>query len=173
MDRITLMENVKRKEMIGLIRDRPGIHYRKIGTILSLKQGVLSYHLNLLEKHEIIRSVQDGFNRRFYLFEVKVRPVLHLSDIQQRIIELVYLTPGISKTKISNRMGISKPLVNYHIRILRELNLVRVMKQKGATSCFVTMRDISKYIKIQQAGEGPWNISEILNNMREPVMAFP
>jgi predicted transcriptional regulator len=173
MDTTTLMNSGNRKMILDLIGDEPGIHYRKIGNILSLKQGVLSYHLNLLEKYEMIRSVQDGYNRRFYLFEVKVRPVMHLSDIQQRIIELVYFAPGISKTNISNRIGISKPLVSYHIRILRELNLVRVMKKNGATSCFVIMGDISNHIKTLHGEECPWNISEILNIMREPVMGLP
>jgi predicted transcriptional regulator len=97
----------------------------------------LSYHLNVLEKHELIKSTQDGNNRRFYLYDDKIVPTVTLSDIQEKIIRTIYDRPGISQSTISKELGKSKALVNYHMRILRSLGIVNVEKVSGVTQCYI------------------------------------
>jgi predicted transcriptional regulator len=133
----SLKNNVNRSRIISSIQNEPGIHFRKLSRDLDLKQGVLSYHLNILEKHEIIKSVQDSNNRRFYLFDDKIVPKLTLSDIQESIIIAIYDQPGISQSGISKKLGHSKALIGYHMRILKELGIVTVEKDKGVNQCYL------------------------------------
>ncbi|MGA1872151.1 MAG: winged helix-turn-helix transcriptional regulator [Thermoplasmatota archaeon] len=133
----SLQNNANRSRIIDLIGREPGIHFRKISRDLDLKQGVLAYHLNVLEKHEIIKSIQDGNNRRFYLFDEKIVPCLTLNEVQESIIRTIYDRPGISQSAISAEIGHSKALISYHIRILRGLGIVNVLKSGGVTECYL------------------------------------
>ncbi len=132
----SLLDNANRNRIIEVITKEPGIHFRKLSRIVELKQGVLSYHLNVLEKNEMVKSVQDGNNRRFYVYGEKVKPEMFLTDLQRSIVQVIYDTPGISQSKISKQLGRSKALINYHLRILREANLVNMEKERGITSCY-------------------------------------
>ncbi|MGA1848466.1 MAG: winged helix-turn-helix transcriptional regulator [Thermoplasmatota archaeon] len=132
----SLLDNANRNRIVEVITGDPGIHFRKLSRIVELKQGVLSYHLNVLEKNELVKSVQDGNNRRFYLYDQKVKPEMFLTDLQRSIVQVIYDSPGISQSKISKQLGRSKALVNYHLRILREANLVNMEKERGVTSCY-------------------------------------
>jgi predicted transcriptional regulator len=132
----SLIDNANRSRIIEVITEEPGIHFRELSRRLGLKQGVLSYHLNVLEKHEMIKSVQDSNNRRFYLIGVKVEKKIFLTEIQQSIIGIIYDSPGISQSAISRQLGRSKALINYHLRILKDASLVYVEKDKGITSYY-------------------------------------
>jgi len=132
----SLLENANRNRIVKVITGDPGIHFRKLSRIVDLKQGVLSYHLNVLEKSELVKSVQDGNNRRFYPYDQKVKPEMFLTDLQRSIVQVIYDSPGISQSKISKQLGRSKALINYHLRILREANLVNMEKERGVTSCY-------------------------------------
>jgi DNA-binding transcriptional ArsR family regulator len=133
----SLTNNANRSRIIDLIGRSPGIHFRELSRELDLKQGVLSYHMNILEEHEIIKSIQDGNLRRFYLFNDKIEPKVTLSEIQERMIGIIYEQPGISQSSISKKMGKSKALINYHIRILQNTGLINIEKESGITKCYI------------------------------------
>lgn len=50
-----LLKNAQRKRILEHIKDNPGKHYRAILKDLDLPMGVLTYHLNRLEKGNFIK----------------------------------------------------------------------------------------------------------------------
>jgi DNA-binding transcriptional ArsR family regulator len=67
LKKIKMLDNLNRKNIFELVKANPGIHFKKILRELDFQPGALSYHLNVLEKGEYIKSIQDGNYRRFYL----------------------------------------------------------------------------------------------------------
>jgi len=132
-----LMDNANRKRLFEIIKERSGIHFSELQRELDLKQGVLSYHLNILEKNELIRSVQDGIYRRFYLYDEKIGPEFRLHEMQRKIIYIVQQRPGITQTKISRRLGRSKIVINYHLRILIEVGILLMEREGRETHCYI------------------------------------
>lgn len=128
-NRDELLDNMNRKALFDAIKDNPGIHYKALQRKLDLKQGVLSYHLNKLEKNEIIKSVQDGNKRRFYLYEDRIEFQFRLHEVQESILQLICRKPGLSQTKISKSLGRNKMVVNYHLRILSDAGIVSFEKE--------------------------------------------
>lgn len=133
-----LLDNLRRKKIFELVNNKPGVYFMDISKELGLSQGVLSHHLNMLEKFEFVRSMQDGKYRRFYPFDHKVEFNLNLTNIQQMILYIVKEEPGISQTKISESVGKNKVVVNYHVKILRDIGFLDIERDGRLTHCFIT-----------------------------------
>jgi len=103
---------------------------------LDLKPGVLSHHINILERGEYIKSLQDGPFRRFYLFTSNAELRVALSNIQQRILGLVRKNPGIFQTEISKEIGSSGFVAKYHIKILRDAGMISLEKDGKNLRCY-------------------------------------
>ncbi len=138
INRAVKINNVRRRLIYELVRDTPGIHFTALMRELDLKPGVASYHINRLEKEELIKSHQDGMYRRFFLFDEKVEMRLRLSDLQSLILDTIKDEPGISQIEISRLIGKSKVVINYHVRFLRDLGVLVIEKDGRETHCFVT-----------------------------------
>jgi DNA-binding transcriptional ArsR family regulator len=138
IDRASKLNNARRMLIFNTIKQNPGIHFSGLMKDLGLKPGVTSYHINRLEKEELIKSYQDGMYRRFYLYEDKVEMKIRLSDLQRLIIETVRSEPGISQVHISRLIGKSKVVINYHVRFLRDLGVLHLETEGRETHCFLT-----------------------------------
>jgi predicted transcriptional regulator len=138
VNRAVKLNNARRKMIYERIHQNPGIHFSALMKDLDLKPGVASYHINRLEKMELIKSYQDGMYRRFYLFEDKVEMKIMLSDLQKLIVTTVQDEPGISQVNISRMIGKSKVVINYHVRFLRDLGILVLERDGRMTHCYLT-----------------------------------
>jgi DNA-binding transcriptional ArsR family regulator len=134
----SVLDNMNRKLIFEAVKLKPGVHFMALSEQLGLAIGVLSHHLNILEKNQYVKSMQDGKFRRFYLYDEKIEYKLTLTAIQQAIIYIVKQDPGITQSHISERMGKNKMVVNYHIKILKDVGLLVVERNGRETNCFPT-----------------------------------
>ncbi len=142
-ERKELLDNLNRRGIFELIKSSPGIHFSEMRRELDLKQGVLSYHINILEKNEFIKSIQDGAYRRFYLYDDKIEFSFKLQDIQKLILKAITETPGITQSKISKLIGRNKMIVNYHMKILLETGILQIEREGRETHCYITESGLS------------------------------
>lgn len=134
--RENLLKNALRKRIFDYIRENPGKHYRAILNDLNLTMGVLTYHINRLEKAQYLTSRQDGMFRRFYIRGPKTEMRFFLSDIQQSILTVIKENRGISQTKIAEKIDVSRKVVNYHVNILDQAGLIFVENRGRETACY-------------------------------------
>lgn len=120
-----VLDNETRGMIRGYIIANPGDHFTAIGKALDLKNGTLAYHLTVLEKERIVKSVRDGKFRRFFPSEMKVPKASFPTRIEEMILEVVRETPGITLKDIASSLAISSPTASYHVGKLKEMNLVR------------------------------------------------
>ncbi len=132
-----LLKNALRKRIYEYIRENPGYHYRAILTDLELSMGVLTYHLNRLEKAQYIKSRQDGMYRRFYVRSTKTEMRFFLSDIQESILSVIKENQGISQSKIANEINVSRKVVNYHVGILDKAGLIFIESRGRESACYL------------------------------------
>lgn len=134
--RENLLKHATRKRIYDYIEQNPGKHYRAILSDLDLPIGMLSYHINRLEKEQYIKSRQDGMYRRFYVPGRKTEMRFFLSEIQESILNVIKNNRGISQSKIAEKIGVSRKVVNYHINILDQAGLILVESRGRETACF-------------------------------------
>ncbi|MGA1792406.1 MAG: winged helix-turn-helix transcriptional regulator, partial [Thermoplasmatota archaeon] len=126
-----LLNQENRKKIYDHIMNNPGEHFRGLQRAVDLEVGVLSHHLNVLEKEQLIVSEQDGNNRCFWAAGVKHdTDKVRLSRIQENILKEIHSEPGITQSQIAKKMGISRKVVFYHVKFLRNSGVVREEKDK-------------------------------------------
>lgn len=129
-----LLEQENRKKIYEKILEDPSIHFRALQRAVGLEVGVLSHHLNVLEKEQLIVSEQDGNNRRFWGAGIKHDDnKVRLSRIQENILRSIEEEPGINQSSIAKKLGVSRKVVFYHLKFLRRAGMVREEKEKRRT----------------------------------------
>ncbi|MEM2899829.1 MAG: choice-of-anchor T family protein [Thermoplasmata archaeon] len=147
-----VLSNFTRGEIFGYIKANPGVHYMAILHTLDLENGVLAYHLTVLEREGYIKSVRDGLYKRFYPKEMKIpKKVIQLSRLQKDIIEQIRNEPGISQSKIAKRLGESKQVINCNIKILEKGSIIKVERIGKESMCYLT----NEKNKVEEGGNIP------------------
>ena len=114
-----------------------GDTYTDIRRNLDLNNGTLTYHLNVLERQQMIRTVNRGAHK--FVYPVDVRPAEDgggLHELQQRILRVLNEAPGSAVSDLAAVLGISRQLAIYHARLLAQQGLVR-LERRGLKLCAV------------------------------------
>ncbi len=141
-----------RGQVYGLVRGNPGIHYSKIKKILKLGNGTLAYHLSVLEKEGFIYSKRENLKKLFYPTELPAKFMeidekfpkgeehvegIKLSNLQEKIIEVIRSNPGITQIEIANEISVPKQTVNYNIKSLERDEIIEIVKEEKTTRCYI------------------------------------
>jgi WD40 repeat protein/DNA-binding MarR family transcriptional regulator len=133
------LENRMRELIYDYIELKPGENYSTIKKTLGLANGTLVYHLKILKKENLIKSVSDGRYKRFYPFESDEldQTMIYdhdgpqmLTDLQMKIIQKIEEQPEITQVEVARSLGVSRQVINYHIL---KLSNAGVLKLKGKT----------------------------------------
>jgi DNA-binding MarR family transcriptional regulator len=136
-------EQVLDNEIRGMIRGyiiaNPGDNYNSIKRALGLNNGALAHHLRILERAKIIQSKKDGMYKRFYPASMRI-PMDNggeISEIQRILMLKIAESPGISQKEIATLLGLSKGVINYHVKVLLARHLLQMEKRGRKTHCYV------------------------------------
>jgi predicted transcriptional regulator len=134
-----VLDHFVRGQIYGYILANPGEHYNAIKQALNLTNGSLAHHLKTLEREEFIKSRKFGLYRRFYPKNMRIPDDgdFHMNNVQKNIVTVIGENPGISQKEIAKAMNVTPPTVNYHIGILASAKMIRVVRARRSTQCFV------------------------------------
>ena len=136
--RENLLKNSIRNRIFEFVKENPGKHYRAILNDLDLPMGVLTYHLNCLEKGQYIKSRQDGMFRRFYIHGSITEVRFSLSHIQEAVLTVIKENKGISQSEIAEKIGVSRRVINYHVKILDQAGIIFMESHGRESNCYPT-----------------------------------
>ncbi|GEM_PF-4404304 len=131
LTREELLRNPTRKKILRLIENRPGINFSSLMREIGVKNGVLSYHLRVLERRGFVTSIKEGGMRRYY--PARFHPP---EEIETRIMRVLLQNPGMTQTDISKHVGVSRQVVNYHIKKLVNERRVKIKRDGRVTRCY-------------------------------------
>lgn len=149
-----ILEHRLRSKIYSYIKAHPGDHYRSIMAKLKIKNGTLVHHLSRLEQEDLIKSERDGYYKRFYPVGMRIPKSdvgiyypegvatynigeHQVSAIQLRIIHTIKEHPGLTQKEIAQRIKESRRVVNYHVKLLEQHNLIKIIKTGRETQCYV------------------------------------
>jgi uncharacterized repeat protein (TIGR01451 family) len=128
LKRRDVMDHEARGMIIGYIKENPGEHFNSLKSKLDFRNGTLAHHLHILERERVIKSVRYGKYRRFFPIGMMVSRKAYPTELEQEILDVVRVKPGINQKSIAKKVGRSKSTVNYHIDKLRRTNKIRTEK---------------------------------------------
>ena len=131
------LTNRTRKRLYEYITKHPGVSFQILKEAFRMKDGTLRYHLQyLLSNGEIVRS-GDCRRRVYYCAGVRRNSLLgrnipgKLTDHQRRLLEIIALDPGITRSELWERSQQTKRGLNRNIRSLLDLGLIWKVKVDG------------------------------------------
>ncbi|MFO8019632.1 MAG: hypothetical protein R6U96_13480 [Promethearchaeia archaeon] len=124
-----VLENENRSTIIDLILENPGVHFNELLRETELSPGNLVWHLDILEKYEIIGKKHIS-NYVVYFPYYQKNPISNLdlklrkSELTLKVLELIEEKPGLWNNKMADIFDVDHKTTKYHLDKLMELNLI-------------------------------------------------
>jgi predicted transcriptional regulator len=139
------LKNPQRSMLYGFIRGNPGVHLKKLSEEFSMKTSSILWHIRKLESAELVRSERANGYRVFYPTEGGVavknvsRAITALQNPNARtLFEHVHTHPGRGVAEISGALHIHAGTVRWHLKKLKDFQLVEELVRDEAISYFAT-----------------------------------
>ncbi len=128
-----------RKRLLFYIAENPGTTFQTLKRVFRINDGTLRYHLDYLRRKKKIKQIKKD-NRRTYV-PSELRVDLHaptskrreLSREQKRLLDLIILDPGISRSELLERSREQRKKLSYDLTRLNELGFIWKVKARGKT----------------------------------------
>gem|GEM_PF-6386389 len=148
--KLEILTNEKLVKILDFIKKNPGIHARdeKVETELNITRTPFLKHIMTLERFKLIRSKKIGKSLHYFLVDVPDEydkyKIIFLNPLIPKILEEVFKDETISVSKIGEILDIYSGTILYHIKKLKELNLVKSTKNKSGKKIFLANIELFK-----------------------------
>jgi len=146
------LELESRRRIYEFLIANPGVHLRRIGEILGMSTGMLSYHLDYLERHGLLKSEEESHRKRYFIarafLEAQRRILGVLREDVPRKIVLELLTHGERTfAQLQEAVGVSKSTMSYQIqKLLSRDILVRTKRERESVFVIKDMEEVTKLL---------------------------
>ena len=150
--KLEILENEKLMKIYDFIGKNSGIHARdeKIEKELNLTRTPFLKHIMTLERFNLIRSKKIGKSLHYFLSEIPEDDeldkfkVVFLNPLIPKIIEKIFEDGTISISKIGEELNIYSGTIQYHIKKLKDLNLLEMTKNRSGKKIHIVNIDLLK-----------------------------
>jgi predicted transcriptional regulator len=157
-----ILESEPLTKVLEFIKQNPGVHARhpKIQEELAISRNPFIKHVMVLEAFGLIRSVKIGRTQNYFFSELPDifddLVVLFQNDLIVNIINLILEHPEISLTKIAERLNVYHGAIQYHIKTLRELNIIESEEKSPPNRFVINKTLLQRYNKLYKVP--PFNV---------------
>ncbi len=131
---------MKRIRILRYLKNNPGSHYRKIFRDLDISRGCLSYHLKNLEEGGKIFTIRTGPYKFYYTGEDQIMRE-PFTPMQKRIIQILATRNSNTYKKLSERLDKSQESLMYHMKRLKERDMVVPVRHGNTVHWFLTKKN--------------------------------
>lgn len=133
MDEVLSLES--RRKIYEFVVKNPGTYLREMERSLDMQPGLLSYHLDHLERKQLLRIEDDGYRKRYFAstdFRLKDRKTISLLRLESpRRILIHLLVNGSTPFKdLQGSVGVSKSTLSYNLKKLTKAGIVLVERSE-------------------------------------------
>ena len=141
--KLEILNNEKLSKILKFIEENPGIHARneKIEEELEITRTPFLKHIMTLERFKLIRSKKIGKSLHFFLADIPEDydkyKVIFSNPIIPKIIEEIFKEENIAISKIGEILDVYSGTIQYHMKKLKDLDLVKSVKTQKAEKIHV------------------------------------
>jgi predicted transcriptional regulator len=128
-----ILELESRRKIYEIISKNPGVHLSKIADLLQMRISHVEYHVNYLEKHDIITVEKTTGYKRFYVKgTIGTQDKRYLSVLRQKtllhIVLFLLKNETVQHKDILENVAVSASTLSYHLNKLVKHNIVEVQR---------------------------------------------
>jgi predicted transcriptional regulator len=125
-----VLDNFNRGRIYGYISMKPGCSFTELKKELAIINGGLAYHLIVLEKLGLIKSVRDINSKRFFISDVPARIKIsqRLNTTGNLLIAKIKERENLSTINLARELKISRQRAHYNLRRLEKFGIVEHSK---------------------------------------------
>ena len=116
------------QELLECIEENPGIRYRELMRLIKFPNGVLSYHINKLEKMDLVNVERKSRITRFFPRNISNDIMGILGNLRSQtsyeIIKLLYEKGPISQQEIIKYMRKAASTISWQMKKLLDDNII-------------------------------------------------
>jgi predicted transcriptional regulator len=148
--KLEILTNEKLVKILEFIGNNPGIHARdgRIEEELNITRTPFLKHVMTLERFKLIRSKKIGKTLHYFLSEVPEDydsfKIIFLNPMIPKILEEMFKEDSITVSSIGTNLDIYSGTILYHIKKLKQLNIVRTSKNKSGKKIFLINVELLK-----------------------------
>ncbi|HUL39283.1 MAG TPA: hypothetical protein VLU38_03240 [Methanomassiliicoccales archaeon] len=118
MDEALNLEN--RRKIYRYVSKHPGAYLREMERELGLQTGVLSYHLDYMERRQILRAQDDGYRKRYFAadrFHLRDRKTISvlMQPAPRKILIFILINGPSTFNQLLKEMSCAKSTLSYHL----------------------------------------------------------
>ena len=146
-DLLTSSDDI-RSEIFGFITKNPGIRYRELIRLAGISNGVLTYHLGMLEKFGEIRVERMSNKRvtRYFTVNIPKEDSDIISCFRSKVIRnIVFFLINndlCTFNEIVDHVGKAPSTISWHVKKLREAGILRMIHGNDHLLYSITDRTI-------------------------------
>ncbi len=148
MNMIMNDEPEKRKNIYEMIRGSPGIHLRELERRLDISLGNLQYHLNYLEKKNLISRTRDEEYIRFFIInkleskeDIPILSLLRRQGCRHILINLLQC-PFMTNKELAEMLELAPSTISWHLRKIDKAGVLT--KEKKGREVRFSVKDPEK-----------------------------
>ncbi|MEE9376991.1 MAG: hypothetical protein V3V33_03035 [Candidatus Lokiarchaeia archaeon] len=149
--KLEILTNEKLVRILDFIKENPGIHARddKIGSDLEITRTPFLKHVVTLERFNLIRSKKIGKTLHYFLSEVPEDydkfKVIFLNPLIPKLLEEIFKDEEVTVSKMAENLdNMYSGTILYHIKKLKDLNLLKSAKNKSGNKIFLVNFELLK-----------------------------
>lgn len=134
-----ILENDHRRTIYNFVKENPGLHMRELQRRLKIPLSTLEYHLDYLEKKEILTLEDDRRYCRYFVNRLATEDKKLLSVLRQkRLLQIILLTLSeeqICFKELSQKILIADSTLCHYLGILTEKGILN-KERIGTETCY-------------------------------------
>jgi predicted transcriptional regulator len=145
-----ILANENRRKIYEVIEANPGIHLRELQRVLDMPLTTLEYHLNYMNRKQLIYAENDANVKRYYAKPLDKSDKVMLSALrQQKMREIVLMV--ISNKKVSNHtlyddLKLPRSTLSFYLKTLVDKGILA--KEKIGYDTLYTVKDEERVCRI-------------------------
>lgn len=128
-----------RARLLDEVRRAPAVSTAALARSLGMNEGTALYHLRVLERAGLAKSLVAGRERRWT--EAGARPGTSLPAARRRVLDAVDAAPGSTLTEVARGVGLAKSTTHHHVAALARDGLVEPRRAGRALRLYPGERD--------------------------------
>ncbi len=123
-----------RRDLYRVLCENPGTYLLELVDILESPLGTLTWHLRILEREGLVKSIKFAGKRIYYprMLRSKQAEMAYLtlrSKTAQKIFSYIVNNPGCYQEMMAESLGVHHDTIRWHVSRMQEVGLIRVERE--------------------------------------------